>query len=396
MIPQANGFQFQFVSVALAWYFYIDVFNRTLLKSSFPIIYFLSLILIVGAALLGPIRLGKGWSFFGLISIWYLFSCIYSLDPANGLEQVIGFSLVSLAVLMIVGILGKTKVIEQVMKHGFFAGLMYLCFCLVNYDVLFMKGFYGADLFFVGPEGHRANAGRQLGYIAFFCLWMLIFSEKKTMRAVAALGFFVSIYLIFTTWTRNPFLLVFLPSMAYLGLKAKKFFLVTIGMGVLTLYGLLFFVDILGVGSYVEYISNRGTSGRYDLMLHLINEVTDRGAQLYGLGIGSLDLINKDNYVLLSRDTFHLVATYHEVGIVGILLWLSLICSSLLMLWINRNALSKSSLFAMCLVVYGFFNPSEAILIHFSGLITFTLYLFIVASLTPSEQFNANRRVVAG
>lgn len=388
MIPQASKLQFQFVSVVLASYFYIDIFNRILIKSSFPIMYCLSLILIVGVALLGPLRLGKGWPFFGLIGIWYLFSCIYSLNPINGFEQVIGFLLTSLAALIIVGILGRTKLIEHVMKHGFIAGLIYLAFCLVNYDTVFMQGFYGADLFFVGPEGHRSNAGRQLGYTAFFCLWTFVFSEQKTRRVVAALGLFVTIYLILTTWTRNPFLLLLVPSAAYLALKSKKYLLATMGMGFLSVFGLLFFIDTLGVASYVEYMSERGTSGRYDLILYLINGVGNQGAQLYGLGIGSLDLINKDNYDLLSRDTFHLVATYYEAGIVGVLLWLSLICTSLLMLFINRNAISKPALFAMCLVVYGFVNPSEAILVHFSGLITFTLYLFIVASLTPSKQVN--------
>ena len=101
--------QFRFVFLMLASFFYIDVLNRTLLKSSAPILYSLSLILIVGAVLTGPLRLGKGWPIFGLIGIWYLFSCIYSLNPINGFEQVIGFSLVSLAALIIVGVLGKTQ-----------------------------------------------------------------------------------------------------------------------------------------------------------------------------------------------------------------------------------------------------------------------------------------------
>ena len=152
--------------------------------------------------------------------------------------------------------------------------------------------------------------------------------------------------------------------------------------------GLYIYIDTLGVGSYIDYISERGSSGRYELMMYLINEVSARGAYLYGLGIGSLDLINKDTYGVLSRDTFHLVATYYEVGIIGVLFWLSLICSSLLMLFINRNAISKPMLFALCFVVYGFVNPSEAILVHFSGLITFTLYLFIIASLIPSKKIN--------
>ena len=383
--------QFRFVFLMLASFFYIDVLNRTLLKSSAPILYSLSLILIVGAVLTGPLRLGKGWPIFGLIGIWYLFSCMYSLHPTNGIEQVIGFSLISLAALITVGVLGKTKLIEHVMKHGFISGLIYLGFCLVNYDALFMQGFYGADLFFVGPEGHRSNAGRQLGYIAFFCLWTFIFSEQKPRRVIAALGLLVSIFLIFATWTRNPLLLLLLPSAAYLTLKAKKYLLAIMALGVLSVYSLLLFADTLGVRPYIDYMIERRTSGRYNLIIHLITQVNDRGAQLYGLGIGSLDLINKSNYDLLSRDAFHLVATYHETGIIGVLLWLILICSSLLLLFINRNAIAKSALFAMCFVVYGFGNPSEAILVHFSGLITFTLYLFISASLTHSKPINQKR-----
>lgn len=388
-MAQKNSLQFQFISFMLASYFYIDVLNRILLKSSFPIIYSLSAILIVGSVITGPVRLNKGFSsFFGLLSVWYLFSCLYSLNPVNGFEQVLGFSSVTFAALIIVGVLGKTNLIENVMKHGLIAGLVYLSFCIANYDKFFMEGFYGADLFFVGPEGHRANAGRQLGYTAFFCLWSLIFSEAKTRRIIAAVGFFVSILLIFSTWTRNPFLLLLLPTAAYLILRAKKYLLLLIGFGALALNGLYIYIDTLGVGSYIDYISERGSSGRYELMMYLINEVSARGAYLYGLGIGSLDLINKDTYGVLSRDTFHLVATYYEVGIIGVLFWLSLICSSLLMLFINRNAISKPMLFALCFVVYGFVNPSEAILVHFSGLITFTLYLFIIASLIPSKKIN--------
>jgi len=310
---------------------------------------------------------------------------MYSSNPINGIEQAIGFSLVSLAALITVGVLGENKLIDVVMKHGFITGLIYLCFCLANYDALLVQGFYGADLFFIGPEGHRSNSGRQLGFTAFFCLWMFIFSEQKTMRVVAVLGLFVSVCLIFMTWTRNPFLLLFVPSAAFLALKYKKFILPFIGAGFFSVYCLLSFADTLGVRRYIEYMMERGTSGRYDLMIHLITKVEDQGVQLFGLGIGSLDLINKDNYDILSRDTFHLIATYHETGFVGVILWLSLIFYSLLSLYRYRDKVSSSMLFSMCFVVYGFTNPSEAILIHFSGLITFILYLFISASLTHSR-----------
>jgi hypothetical protein len=391
-MPQSSRLQYQFVSVVLASYFYIDIFNRTLLKSSVPIsvVYLLSIILIVGSALLGTLRLGKGWPFFGLLGVWYLFSCIYSLDPFNGFEQVIGFSAVSLAALMIVGVLGKIKTTEHVMRHGFFAGVFYLLYCLVNYDSFFMQGFYGADLFFVGPEGHRSNAGRQVGYIGFFCLWMLLFSGGKAIRVIAAIGVLVSIYLILSSWTRNPFLVLLIPSLGYLVLKAKIKLLIIICIGCLALFGLLAFSEIIGIDLYVVYMTERGTSGRYDLILYLINGVATQGAELYGLGIGSLDLINKENYDLLSRDTFHLVATYYETGIIGTILWLSLICCSLLTLFFTRNRIPNATLFALCLVIYGFVNPSEAILVNFSGLITFNIYLFIVASLTPSSYFNPN------
>ncbi len=118
-MAQKNSLQFQFISFMLASYFYIDVLNRILLKSSFPIIYSLSAILIVGSVITGPVRLNKGFSsFFGLLSVWYLFSCLYSLNPVNGFEQVLGFSSVTFAALIIVGVLGKTNLIENVMKHG--------------------------------------------------------------------------------------------------------------------------------------------------------------------------------------------------------------------------------------------------------------------------------------
>lgn len=348
---------------------------------SLPVFYTLplfSFFLLLNIKYFFSFKFSKNLYIFIIIFLYSLLSIFYSMDKIEAIKRNVSLGLMIVFLWLVYKQLSMNYILKFI-KHASLLGVVYIML-----NLIFFNHFLDYKEEFIGFVKNRHNISIILG---FYFIMIYVYSRLVSSSIVKLILYFsliIDLYLIIMSYGRIGLYVIFVYLLSNYLIYFKKlnifFKLILIFLFV---FVSIILINFLLDNSYIEYIINRGMTGRDLLSSTIINYFYNyKYHLLIGFGAGSLKVIshivnNILNHHFAIRDINNFVSILIIYGYTGFILFLYIFVKYFLMItfFIKKN----TKYIMLFLIPLPFIlDISESNWINFNNFLTIVMYVFIV------------------